>query len=95
MVPLNDPSTIEALRDCGLLKYFMLFGMRQQLELLQFLVHSWDPTEQVFHIWDKVLPILIDDIYFLTRLSRRGAPIALSGSARGGESVRDYIRQFP
>ena len=45
MVSLNDPGTIEALRDCGLLKYFRLSGMRQQLELLQFLVHSWDPTE--------------------------------------------------
>ena len=41
-----------------------------------------------------MLPILIDDIYFLTGLLRCGAPISLSGSARGGESVRKYIRQF-
>lgn len=85
---------VVALRDCGLLKYFRLSRMRQQLELLQFLVHSWDPTEQVFHIGDKVLPILINDIYFLTRLLRCGAPISLSGFACGGESARDYIRQF-
>lgn len=58
------------------------------------MVHSWDPAEQVFHIGDKVLPILIDVIYFLTGLSRRGAPISLSGSSHGGELVRDYIRQF-
>lgn len=66
MVALNDPGTFEALNDCGLLKYFKLSEMRQQLELLQFLVHSWDLAEQIFHIGDKVLPILIDDIYFLT-----------------------------
>ena len=34
------------------------------------------------------------DIYFLTGLLRHGAPISLSGSARGGESVRDYIRRY-
>ena len=38
MISLNDPSTIRALRDCGLLKYFRLSGMRQQIELLEFLV---------------------------------------------------------
>ena len=94
MVALNDPCTLEALRDCGLLKYFRLSRMRQQLELFQFLVHSWDPAKHVSHIGDKVLPILIDDIYFLTGLLRRGAPISLADSTCGGESMRDYIRQL-
>jgi len=94
MVALNDPGIVEALRDCGLLKYFMLFRMRQQLELLQFLVHSWDPTDQPFHIGGKVLPILIDDVYFLIVLLRHGAPISLSGFAHGGESVRDNIQRL-
>ena len=83
---------VEALRNCGLLKYFRLPGMRQQTEILQFLVRSWDPIDQTFHIRDKVVSITIDDIYFLTGMSRRGAPISLLGFARGGESVRDYIR---
>ena len=94
MVSLNDPGIVEALKNCGLLKYFRLSRMRQQIELLQFLVHTWDLTDQDFHIGDKVFPIMIDDVYFLTRLSRRGAPISLFRFARGGESVRDYIRQF-
>ena len=34
------------------------------------------------------------DIYFLTGSSRRGAPFSLSGSARGGESMRDYIHRY-
>jgi len=37
---------------------------------------------------------MIDDFYFLTGLSRRGAPISLSGSSCGGESVRDYVQEF-
>lgn len=64
------------------------------MDLLQYLVHAWDPIDQVFQIRGKSIPITIEDIYFLTGLSRRGAPLSLSGLARGGESVRDYIHQF-
>ena len=38
MIALNDMGTVRALRDCGLLKYFKLSGMRKQIELLEFLV---------------------------------------------------------
>ena len=41
-----------------------------------------------------MLPILVDDIYFLIGLSRHGAPISLASSIRGGETVKDYIQQF-
>ena len=54
MVALNNPGTFEALKNCGLLKYFKLSGMLQQIELLQFLVHAWDQT---FHIRDNMVPI--------------------------------------
>ena len=47
----------------------------------------------MFQIKGKSIPLIVVDIYFLTGLSRWGAPISLSGSARGGESVRDYIYQ--
>ena len=92
MVSLNNPGTVEALRNCRLLKYFKLSRMRQQIELLKFLVRAWDLTNQTFHIRDKMVPITIEDIYFLTRVSRRGTPISFSVFYRGGESVRDYIR---
>ena len=94
MVALNNPGTFEAVKNYWFLKYFKLSGIRQQIELLQFLVCAWDPTDQTFHIRDKMVPITIDDIYFLIGLSRRGAPISLSGFSHGGESVRDYFRQF-
>ena len=38
MIALNDPGTVRALRYCGLLKYFKFLRMRQQIELLEFLV---------------------------------------------------------
>jgi hypothetical protein len=38
----NDLGTVAALRDCGLLKFFSILGMRAQLRLLEYLVHMWD-----------------------------------------------------
>ena len=53
MIALNNQGTVDALRNFGLLKYFRLSSMRKQIELLQFLLRSWDPTDQAFHIRDK------------------------------------------
>jgi hypothetical protein len=66
----NHPPTIAALRDCGLLKYFRIPGMRAQVRLLEYLVRMWDPDQQVFHVGVHTVSLDIEDIYFLTRLSR-------------------------
>jgi len=50
MVALHDPGTMIALRNCGLLKYFCISSMRQQITLLQYFLDAWDPTNQVFQI---------------------------------------------
>ena len=91
-VALHDPGTVTALQNCGMPKFFCIFSMRQQINLLQYFLNTWDPTNQVFKIRGRSIPLTVVDIYFLTDLSRRGAPLSLSSSARGGESVRDYIR---
>lgn len=70
MISLHDEGTVNALRNCGLLKFFHLSSMRQQMDLLQYLIHAWDPIDQVFHIRGKDIPIITEDIYFLTGLSR-------------------------
>jgi hypothetical protein len=44
----NHPPTIAALRDCGLLKYFLIPGIRAQVRILEYLVCMWDPDQQVF-----------------------------------------------
>ena len=94
MVSVNDLGRVRAIRGCGLLKYFCLSGMRQQIELLEFLVQAWDMAIEEFHIRNKVVPITTEDVYFLTGLSRRGLPISLAGSALGGETVRGYVFQY-
>jgi hypothetical protein len=66
----NHPLTIAALRNCGLLKYFRIPGMRAQVRLLEYLVWMWDPNQQVFNVGAHTLMIDIEDIYFLTGLSR-------------------------
>ena len=70
-----------------------LSGMRQQIELLEFLVRAWDPAIEAFQIKNKVFPIIVEDVYFLTILLMRGLPISLSGSALRGETMRDYVLQ--
>ena len=47
-----------------------------------------------FHIKNKVVPIIVEDVYFLIGFSRRGLPIYLTGSTVGGETVRDYVMQY-
>lgn len=64
------------------------------MELLEFLFHAWDSAIEVFHIGNKAVPILVEDIYFMIGLLRRGLTISLPGSALGGEMVRDYILQY-
>ncbi len=43
MVALHNPGCIQALRNCGLLKFFYTHNMRRQTALLDRLVHMWDP----------------------------------------------------
>jgi hypothetical protein len=90
----NHPPTIASLRDCGLLKYFRIPGMRAQVRLLEHLVRMWDPDQQVFIVGAHTLTIDIEDIYFLTGLSRRGAHVSLTGSHRGGMKMSEYCREY-
>ena len=57
----NHPATIAALRDCGLLKYFRIPGMRAQVHLLEHLVRMWDPDQQCFNVGAHTLTIDIED----------------------------------
>lgn len=94
MVSLHDQGTMDALRNCGLLNFFRLSSTRQYIRLLWYILHAWDPIDQVFQIKVKSIPFTIKDIYFLMGLSRRGTPLSVLGFARGGESMKDYIHQF-
>ena len=76
---LNNLPTMAALRNCGLVKFFEIPGMRAQPALLQHIISLWDVDLRVFKVGDETLALEIDDISFLTGLLRRGAPINLVG----------------
>jgi hypothetical protein len=61
-----------ALKQCGFYKFWVPKGMRAQVRLLEMLVGYWDPDSERFNLNGKPLRIEVEDIYFLTSLSRRG-----------------------
>ena len=68
--------------------------MRAQVRLLEYLVRMWDPDQQVFNVGAHTLAIDIEDIYFLTGLSRRGSYVNLTGSRAGGLKMSEYCNQY-
>ena len=64
--------------------------MKAHVWLLEYIINMWDPDQDHFVVGVHILPIEIEDIYFLTSLSMRGNPVVPSG-ARGGEGSLDDI----
>ena len=60
----------QALRACGLYKFWCLGGLRTKPRLLQMLVDYWDPNSESFQRDGMSLTIEVEDIYFITGLSR-------------------------
>lgn len=75
----NDPQSIQALRNYGLLKFFEILGTKAQLGLLEHLIGLWDAEERFFRLGEHILTLEINDVYFLTGLSRRGDHVNLVG----------------
>ena len=66
-------------------------NMKSNVRLLQMLVDHWEPEEDYFIIDQMPLCIEVEDIYFITGLSRRGDPVDLHGNPGGGLTVEDYV----
>ena len=59
------------------------------------LVDYWDPDLESFHINEMSLTIEVEDIYFITRLSRRGEVVNLhSRGPEGGLTINEYIAVY-
>jgi hypothetical protein len=52
--------------------FFQIGGMRAQKRLLNLLIDYWHPDAEAFMLGGKSLMITVEDIYFITGLSRRG-----------------------
>ena len=60
----------QALHAFGLYKFWCLGGLRAKTRLLQMLADYWDPDSKSFQIDGISLTIEVEDIYFITGLSR-------------------------
>ena len=73
----GDLMAQQALRTCGLYKFWCLGSLRAKPRLLEMLVDYWDLKSKSFHINGMSLSIEIEDIYFIIGLSRRGEVVNL------------------
>ena len=82
----------QALRPCGLYKFWFLGSLRAKPRLHQLLVDYWDPESETFQIDGMSLSIEVEDIYFITGLSRQGEVVNLrSHGPGGGMTIDEYI----
>ena len=57
--------------------------MRTQQEILELLIGYWDPRDNMyFLVDDQRVSFSLDDVYFMTGLSRRGEAVNLRGGGR-------------
>lgn len=88
---MNDPDALDALRGCGLLKFFKLLNMKANTHLLEMLIDYWNIEEDAFMIDQMPLRIEVKDIYFITALSQRGEVVHSWGRTQSNLSIEDYI----
>ena len=81
--------------DCGLKKFFLTPCLREQPELLQYLISIWDENEENFKLRDQVLELEVSDIYFITGLSRRGPVPIMTGTRASGEKMEMVMERVP
>ena len=91
----GDLMAQQALRACGLYKFWCLGSLRAKPRLLQLLVDYWNPDFETFQIDGMSLNIEVEDIYFITSLSWRGEMVNLwSRGPGGGLTIDEYIAVY-
>ena len=88
---MENEACMNALKNCGLKKFFLTPCLRAQPELLQYLVSIWDENVEFFKLRDQVLELEVSDVYFITGLSRRGPVPILIGSRPSGENMEQVM----
>ena len=74
---LQSAPTVNVLQSSGLLKLFCTSHMQANVCLLQFMINYWDHDLGMFDLQGESMEITSEDIYFISDLSRRGAPVNL------------------
>ena len=91
---MGEPTTVLELRNCVLLHFFKTQCMWKQLHFLELIVSLWDVNDQAFWVGPHILKIEMEDIYFLTCLSKRGEELVFSSHWESEFSTEDYIEMF-
>jgi hypothetical protein len=65
---MDDPLTLDALHNCGLLKFFLCQNMWAQPTILPTLVNMWDVERKHFVVHNLLLTIEMEYMYFLMGL---------------------------
>ena len=70
--------------------------MRFETSLLQLLIRYWDPDRLQFVIDNETIPFEVEDVYFLTGLSRRGweANLRRGGWGDASLTIQEYITVY-
>ena len=90
----SDQVTVNALHEYGILKLFKVPIMRSQVILLEYILGMWNHEQQHFEVGSHILTMEVEYIYFLTGLSRKGAPISLTDPHGGDITTQDLIDQY-
>ena len=88
---MQSQACMNALRNCGLKKFFLTPCLRAQPELLHYLISIWDEHEKVFRLRVQVLELEVSDVYFITGLSCRGPIPVLTRSRPSGEKMEEVM----
>ena len=84
---MENEACMNALKNCGIKKFFLTPCLRAQPKLLQYLVSIWHENEELFKLQDQVLALEVFDVYFITGLSRRGPVPIITGIRPSGEKM--------
>jgi len=74
-------------------KFFQVGGMRAQRILLNLLIDYWNPDVEEFMLVGKSLTMMVEDISFITSLSRRGEVPNFQSQGRVW-SINDFINEY-
>jgi hypothetical protein len=88
-----DPNVMAVLMQCSLLKFFLCPFMHAQPRLLNALIDFWHPDAEAFMLEGQSLVPTIENIYFLTSLSRRGEPVNFRTFPVGQSKIFELIAE--
>lgn len=91
---IESDQALEALSLCELKKFIEMSGMLAQPWMLEMSVGYWDPYSNAFILERQPLWIEVEDIYFLTGLSRRREVASFKAHNIGGMAVEEYIALY-